>query len=325
MKNYFNICEIFVPLYVKLSWNNILQNLSIYDNPVNHLDEFKQIIHDVLSLELIEKLEYFKTQGKAVVVRGCPIDQFILPTPYSGYLSPKFTPISCLTQLTIYSLLDIHPIVYQGENDGHLFRHVVPARLATTQKSSHGSQFEFGYHVDNPNLPLTAEKINDASACPEYLSLYGLRCDLNVYTRLLILNDVILLCSNNLLNSLQKPIFKVKRPDSFGSIDFTENLPIIQKNNQEYYSRFDTENVFPMNKEAENALNEFKNHLKNTQKYMLHLLPGDFLIFKNQQTMHSRDAFQPRMDGTDRWLMRLFGINDVNRIIFKDTNYKAVA
>ncbi|MFM2344310.1 MAG: hypothetical protein RLZZ210_920 [Pseudomonadota bacterium] len=319
------IKEIFVPLSVKLSWHNILQNLSMYDNPINHLDEFKQIIHDVLSSELIEEIQYFKQQGKAIIIRGCPIDQSIPPTPYNGYLSPRFTPISCLTQLTIYSLLDIHPIVYQGENDGHLFRQVVPARSANMHKSSHGSQFEFGYHVDNPDLPLSLEKIDKLSSCPEYLSLYGLRCDLNVHTKLLILNDVISLCSETLLNILQQPIFKIKRPDSFGSICFTENLPLLLKNNQEYYSRFDTENTFSMNEEAEKALNEFKIHVKNVKKHMLYLLPGDFLIFKNQQTMHSRDAFQPRMDGTDRWLMRLFGINNLNRIILIDTNYRAVA
>jgi hypothetical protein len=37
------------------------------------------------------------------------------------------------------------------------------------------------------------------------------------------------------------------------------------------------------------------------------------LIFKNQQTFHARDAFTPRFDGLDRWMIRVFGIRDMGR------------
>ena len=37
---------------------------------------------------------------------------------------------------------------------------------------------------------------------------------------------------------------------------------------------------------------------------------GDFLIFKNQETIHKRSHFTPKYDGNDRWLMRLFGMKN---------------
>jgi L-asparagine oxygenase len=39
------------------------------------------------------------------------------------------------------------------------------------------------------------------------------------------------------------------------------------------------------------------------------------LIFKNQRVTHSRESFAPRFDGADRWLLRLFGINDLKRTV----------
>ncbi len=38
------------------------------------------------------------------------------------------------------------------------------------------------------------------------------------------------------------------------------------------------------------------------------LEPGDAVTFLNQRTMHTRNAFEPRFDGTDRWLLRIFAM-----------------
>ena len=48
-------------------------------------------------------------------------------------------------------------------------------------------------------------------------------------------------------------------------------------------------------------------------------MPGDFLIFKNQIVLHARDAFVPRDDGADRWLIRLFGVSNLARVPHANT------
>jgi len=45
------------------------------------------------------------------------------------------------------------------------------------------------------------------------------------------------------------------------------------------------------------------------------LQPGDMVIFKNQQTLNARDGFTPRYDGRDRWMLRVFGVNDPARVL----------
>lgn len=50
-------------------------------------------------------------------------------------------------------------------------------------------------------------------------------------------------------------------------------------------------------------------------KFSMMYQPGDLLIIKNQRLMHCREGFTPRDDGTDRWLIRLFGMSNRDRII----------
>jgi L-asparagine oxygenase len=43
------------------------------------------------------------------------------------------------------------------------------------------------------------------------------------------------------------------------------------------------------------------------------LLPGDMIIVDNRAAAHARTGFTPRHDGEDRWLQRLFTIQDFRR------------
>ncbi|MER6529566.1 TauD/TfdA family dioxygenase [Streptomyces sp. NPDC001508] len=44
----------------------------------------------------------------------------------------------------------------------------------------------------------------------------------------------------------------------------------------------------------------------NATAVSVHLEPGDVLLVDNTRTSHSRTAYKPRFDGTDRWLQRVF-------------------
>jgi L-asparagine oxygenase len=41
------------------------------------------------------------------------------------------------------------------------------------------------------------------------------------------------------------------------------------------------------------------------------LQPGDLLIVDNRRAIHARTAFTPRYDGRDRWLQRMFVVEDL--------------
>jgi hypothetical protein len=315
-----DIVELRLSWAISMAWQTLLANTLVAENCfLKSMPYLGEQAKEILPPQVIEALNEFGSTPKqsALILRNCPIDRSLPPTPYTGRLSPAQSPISCLVNLALYQLMGVEPIVYEGENDGNLFRHVVPARSAACTKSSHGSRTRFGYHVDNPDLPLAPEPLVDLSACPEYLSLFGMRCDPRVKTTLVVTQQVLDRLSPQVIDILASPRFTIHRPASFGAAKETAGLPLIVKGTQgQWLCRFDTENTQAGDAEGAFALDALRAELeKRDLDISLLLLPGDFLIFKNQQVMHARDGFVPFNDGVDRWLIRLFGISDRTRVL----------
>lgn len=271
-----------------------------------------------LPFEQISTIESFaqNDEQSALIIRGLPIDHDLCATPYKGYLSPSKTPLVSGIHIGIYQLAGIEPISYQNENNGLLFRHVVPAQNALNEKSSHGSIHTFGHHVDNPDLPLVCEPITEQSGCPEFLSLMALRTDLRVNSNFILLDELTSCLSSGVIGELSKPNYLINRPDSFGQAKGSRLPILIAGQNGVVYCRYDKENTTPLTESAAAALVMLEAQLQNTNlKRHLVYQPGDLLIIKNQRVVHSREGFHPRDDGSDRWLIRLFGMSSLDRII----------
>lgn len=313
------IQELWLPWAASVAWRTFLENVhvaeeSFLQSPSWLGDEAKGLLPE----SIVDTLEKFGRNEAccALVLRNCPVDRLLPPTPYTGRLPPNCVPVSATVNLTLYQLLQLHPIVYQGENDGILFRHVVPTHGDTESKSSHGSRERFGYHVDNPDLPLVCEPIDELSGCPEYLSLFGMRCDLSVVTTIVPIHNVIERLRPDILETLRSPKFVIRRPASFGTGKETEHLPLLVADETgHWYCRFDNENTRGMDPAASSAIIELQRILQSSGLELnLLLRAGDFLIMKNQNVLHARNGFAPRYDGTDRWLMRLFGMSQRTRV-----------
>lgn len=125
------------------------------------------VVNDSLNDEAINTTQDFKSDDDqcALIIRGLPVDSNLCSTPYNGYVPPSKLPLASAIHIGIYQLAQIGHISYQNENKGFLFRHVVPAFNALNEKSSHGSTFTFGHHVDNPDLPLACEPVTERIIC----------------------------------------------------------------------------------------------------------------------------------------------------------------
>ncbi len=273
---------------------------------------------------ILEKLESFKDGNESVLfIDNFPIGNLPNTPTRKGFIENEYivTPVKFI--FALFSLMRISPVSYIGENYGKIIRHVVPRVDANKQVSSHG-YVEFNYHVDNPDLSLTGENIS-ISLCPEYLALFCLRGDESATTEIIELKDIIKYLSEQDLEIAQKSIFNVKRPDSFEDGNpVVENLPLIFKRGNRYLSRFDFHNVSSKEQGGIALLDKFKNilEIKHISRKIV-FKQGDFLIFKNQETFHKRSSFTPSYDGSDRWILRMFGMSDIpsrslyNQIILK--------
>ena len=277
------------------------------------------IFRKCVNEKILKDLQDFKYNPieSALIVRGLPIDSHLPPTPYTAHSNLFDVTLAASLNIALYNTLGIFPVTYKGENDGRLFRDVVPKTYAVHEKSSLGSSRTLGMHVDDCHLPLVPETSRTSlSIAPEYLSLFGMRCDLKVATKISFLDEVVKRLDAETIKVLKKPLFELSLPDSFSTRE-KYTLPIlIQDEAGTYYSRFDKEYTNPLTDEAKSAFTKFEETLYgNGLVHNIFLQGGDFLIFKNQRVTHSREAFQARFDGTDRWLMRLFGVNDLSRTI----------
>ena len=243
------------------------------------------------------------------------IDSSLPPTPVeNGFLSAESLFSSSINLLGYISALNLYPVVYQGENDGQLIRHVVPKKGLETEISSYGSHQTFFPHADNPDLRLRGEKNYPSLFCqtpvPDTLTLLCLRQHENVATSILLLDDVLSDLSAEELHLLQEPQFTISRPASFQDGHLLHHLPVlVRQEDGVYHSRFDYHNVSSSSPQHESALNRFKSLALDEKKWKaLYLRPGQAVTFNNQRTLHTRNGFQPRFDGKDRWLLRVFGL-----------------
>lgn len=186
-----------------------------------------------------------------------------------------------------------------------------PRKRTQFHISSHGSSLDFFPHVDNPDLPITGEKLpNEIGKCPDTLTLLSLKSQENVFTSLLLLDDILENLSDDEIELLSQPLFDVKRPDSFEKDNVSiNNLPLLTKYDGKYYSRFDYHNISTKDPLSLQVLNKFRQISLNENLWKkFNLKPGEVIIFNNQRTLHTRNKFTSKFDGNDRWLLRLFGL-----------------
>lgn len=264
-----------------------------------------------LGIELNLLKENFLEKG--LILSKLQLDQNLPKTPIQeAYIPDSKIPQSSISILSFLDTLGIFPVVYEGENDGNLIRHVVPKLSNSEVVSSHGSLLTFFPHVDNPDLKLRYEMDHWISTpCPDTLSLFCLRNQPDVYTSLIKLDDVLADLSTKAINSLKKPNFSVYRPASFGKDQLvTHDLPLlVQGKTGDIISRFDYHNVKASDEISSYALEEFKQSVLDRSKWVHYdLKPGECITFDNQKYLHSRNNFTPLGDGNDRWLLRVFGL-----------------
>lgn len=285
---------------------------------------YGEAIAEHLTPENFSLLQQFNDNPttSALILRGLPIDAHMPPTPYGNEHSMTGVPLAVAMNTALYGLLGIHPVTYQGENSGKLFRDVVPKKSGTKEKSSYGSAQTLGMHVDDCHLPLVPETDRkNLSLAPEYLSLFSMRCDLRVATEIAFLDEVLAQLSDATVEILRAPLFELTMPDSFENPQKFVLPALVEDTDGTYYARFDKEYTRFLSPDAERAFLKFEEVVSKPEIVKrLFLLPGDFLIFKNQRVTHARRAFTARFDGSDRWLLRLFGVNAKERIIRVEEN-----
>lgn len=203
-----------------------------------------------------------------------------------------------------------HPIAYAQEQNGELIQNIIPLKNTANKQISTSSMVDLDLHTEAAFHPYK----------PDYVLLFCLRGDPTAVTTYADVNRIIGYLDEDVLEILQQPVFKTSVDLSFrlnGEPDAEMILPILTKHQinlketqtgtypMTYWTMvYDKALMVGTNIDARNSLITFQKAVENSIREVT-LRTGDLLVIANNSTVHGRRLFQPRYNGTDRWVRRV--------------------
>jgi len=197
------------------------------------------------------------------------------------------------------------PIAFTQEQNGALIQNVYPVKKTETQQISSSSKVGLGLHTETAFHRYK----------PTMVLLLCLRGDPNAVTTYAGVNEIVRHLSPETIEILTKPAFTTSIDESFrtkGESDMQIPCSVLKVDSQtgEYEICYDEALMKGQNEQATNALGELKQAIDKSVREIV-LDKGDLLAMDNTRVIHGRLPFHARYDGTDRWLQRVFVINQL--------------
>lgn len=200
--------------------------------------------------------------------------------------------------LLLHALNLGHPISFAQEQSGALIQNILPVHKTEYEQISTSSKVNLALHTEAAFHPYK----------PDYVMLLCLRGDPTAVTTYANIEDILRLIDKEIIQYLQYPDYITGIDKSFmrpGEKYKELFIPILKKiNDDEYNFTYDEDLMKPMNILSSMALEKLAEAVSKCVKEVV-LQTGDLLIIDNNKTIHGRKPFQPRYDGTDRWVQRM--------------------
>jgi L-asparagine oxygenase len=202
-----------------------------------------------------------------------------------------------------------HLIAYQAEGEGRLFQDIVPSPPASRTQTSLSSAVELELHTEQAFSALR----------PDYLSLACLRDDPEARTYLLTARKVVAGLGPAETAALRQPRWLARVDESFRGThsrfldgDVRGPMPILSGPENDPRIVLDHDLMSGTDAAAQRLLERvFKIYLQARRSHTL--AAGEILFLDNQRVAHGRSVFRPRFDGTDRFIVRAFVTQDLQR------------
>jgi L-asparagine oxygenase len=293
------------------------QSNNIKGSPSKEPDRFIQQTNQVLSQipeRIQQQIQNFVKTGSStgfLCIGILPLEEQEIPKTPDGnhYHCGEHTRMARIQ--AIFNQLCGEMIAYEAEGEGRLFQDMVPKRELSTTQTSLSSHVELEIHTEQAFSQLR----------PDYLSLACLRGDPSAKTYVFHIQQILKHLSPEKIGKLREPRWTVGVDLSFkmgGKYEFLEGgdlrgpLPIIYGSQEDPFLVFDQDLMKGIDEEAENLKQEIiQLYYQYREEYVLS--PGEILIIDNRRVVHGRSPFQPRYDGSDRFIIRSFVVLDIKK------------
>lgn len=313
--------------YIREIWK---EKVAHYEQPFESNEEMVRFMvhsfraaHTVLPDDLLEILDKVSNYRESLppywLLKNLPMDDiYNIVTPSDGFLSKEKASVIAEACLAGVAQLLGSPFAFANERRGGGLFHLVAGRKGQeTARTSESSLINLGFHV---------EQAFSRTLRPSFVLLYCLRPDRERKAATIIsdVRDILPLLSPKSVALLQRPIFRFKIPDSFGSVnEMSEKMAVLEGelSDPRFSYSLDGKVVVDSADATEEAdayaalkeLDDAMNCVENQHRVFLEA--GDLLIINNHATAHGRTDFVLHDDGFNRWCERM--------IVRQDALYEA--
>ena len=279
---------------------------SCKDDLITEVELRSRHLPDRLARQLIHFRKHSNDNG-FLLFRNLPIDDNLPLTPDDGGISREKT--SYMSEYVLLAIM-LHlgePIAYADEKDGTLIQNICPLRGMEEAQENCGCTF-LEFHTEDAFHPHK----------PDFIGLLCLKPDHDhiAATAAASIRRAISLVPSKAQEILRQPLYRIRLSSSFksgnGKTVFSDYSPVLSGDMLEPELSVDFYGMEASTPSGQLALKILEEALLKVAVEH-RLLAGDLMIIDNRVAAHARTAFQPRHDGEDRWLQRLFVVHDFRR------------
>ena len=273
---------------------------------------------DPETVELIEQFARAEVPDGGILFHGLLVDQDAMgesPQDEHAFQEKDRDP-STEAALLAFASVAGEVFSFARQHDGALVQNVTPVKGHEYDAVGTGSRSLLDWHSE--------DAFDDAH--PQFVGLFCVRGDERVQTALapvdrieLTADEEAVLRQPRFMHGIDKASGGTGRPE-----DGVQGVALYGEDGKRFV-RIDMDCAAAVegDDEAAAAYKSFHDGANGAGIYVT-LREGDIFLFDNHRVMHARTPFEPRYDGTDRWLQRVIISDDLGRSADRRTNHRRV-
>ncbi|MCF1434609.1 hypothetical protein GOZ97_03150 [Agrobacterium vitis] len=304
---------------------NLIASINSRVRDENHLHRMALTACEEMPLSIRRLLADYRSEGLGATLRiaGFTVDDASIGlTPATTRPDPARTIMREDIYLALMASCLGTPFSFASQQDGHLTQNIVPMKTAEFSQLGAGSKEELVWH--------TEDAFSDHR--PDFILLFGMRNPQGVATTVACLppetdeNDIKFLFNKNFMflpdpdhaSHLAHVTHEAGRIAHAKMQAMIENPPVesvLFGNPVDPYIRIDPQFMKPINLQDKSvaAYERLVERIEQAQRDVV-IAQGELLIVDNHRAVHGRRSFQPRYDGSDRWLKKINVVQDFRRL-----------
>lgn len=281
-----------------INGRNCFENPFInYSEYLSQSEETYKILDEKIktALTIIKRGE---SQHPITIMKGVKFREDIGPTPPNSRSSKKSFETEAILGAVAHGLGTL--FAYKEQSDGEIIHNICPVKSKEYEKVGECSRNPLAMHMDGSSHPFP----------PDFLLLYCLREDRQAKTIFTYASEIFERIKSETRFNLMLPKFTHKADielEARNNPDFVG--PIFSVNEKgRLIIRYD-DDLTSGDKDWNEECQHLRQSIENTklgyafEKY-------DLAIIQNRKCLHGRSPFEPRYDGTDRWLQAAYVLDD---------------